>query len=376
MNNPEQERSKSSEGQSSKGSTPPDQGLTEMAREKKGKTRLKATPIQSVGQLSHAIYIGTFKRATLKKTELAAMRKAPVLGQAERGELANLALTDRILGRTRQLMLIGTGLQAPMVTGQIWDIAREVLHRHPAFKAGLFSDILNNLPEAATEEESVELLTSVNFAALTGPDGKKLLNKRESEQCKANAVHCLLLLFRSMRGTSVESIQKLLQTSLWAPAARKQKTEAQKVRVLIITRDSAAASITHSLLEKQVTMHSACEGAARRNLEHATVRVAQLEDQLASHDKELIITQAEVSRLENKLQEAIDSHQVYKAQAEDEFEQMRGRVLRRLNEELSLLDDGLHALQRDPPKVHVMLDHAERAIDGLKREMERLRARN
>ena len=51
---------------------------------------------------------------------------------------------------------------------------------------------------------------------------------------------------------------------------------------------------------------------------------------------------------------------------------MKGQTLRRLNEDSALLEEGLHALQREPPKVGVMIDHAERAIDGLKRAAERI----
>ena len=57
----------------------------------------------------------------------------------------------------------------------------------------------------------------------------------------------------------------------------------------------------------------------------------------------------------------------------NDYEDLRGRVLRRLREDTALLEEGLHALRREPPKVHVMEDHAERAIDALKREMGRIR---
>ena len=61
------------------------------------------------------------------------------------------------------------------------------------------------------------------------------------------------------------------------------------------------------------------------------------------------------------------------AHLRDDYEQLRGRILGRLREEISLLNEGLHALRRVPPKVHVMVDHAERAIDGLKNELKQLR---
>lgn len=55
----------------------------------------------------------------------------------------------------------------------------------------------------------------------------------------------------------------------------------------------------------------------------------------------------------------------------DDYVKLRGRVLHCVKQELSLLEDGLLALRRDPPKVHVMDGHAKRAINGLKCEVQR-----
>ena len=36
------------------------------------------------------------------------------------------------------------------------------------------------------------------------------------------------------------------------------------------------------------------------------------------------------------------------------------------------MEEGLHALRRNPPKIHVMDDHAERVLDGLYMEIKEL----
>ena len=55
-----------------------------------------------------------------------------------------------------------------------------------------------------------------------------------------------------------------------------------------------------------------------------------------------------------------------------DIEQMRTRVLRRLKSDVALLEDGLHALRRPEPKVHVMIDAAERVVDALRKEIRNL----
>ena len=56
----------------------------------------------------------------------------------------------------------------------------------------------------------------------------------------------------------------------------------------------------------------------------------------------------------------------------DDLETMRGTTLRRLTDDVALLREGLHALRRDQPKVHVMVDHAERVIDALTAHIKQL----
>jgi len=56
----------------------------------------------------------------------------------------------------------------------------------------------------------------------------------------------------------------------------------------------------------------------------------------------------------------------------DDLETMRGTTLRRLTDDVALLREGLHALRRDQPKVHIMVDHAERVIDALTAHIKQL----
>lgn len=57
----------------------------------------------------------------------------------------------------------------------------------------------------------------------------------------------------------------------------------------------------------------------------------------------------------------------------DAIERRRTRTLRVLLAQVDLLSEGLLAIKRNPPKVHVMIDHAERALDALRAEIEQLK---
>lgn len=336
--------------------------------------RVKTQPFDSVEQLLRAIYEGTFKRLTLKKEELTAMRKSPELKMSEMEEFLVLtSSTDITLDKTRQSMLLCAGLDAPIITSQIQKFVGEVLRRHPAFRANLLAEGLDNHLGGIAENQLVKKLVSQNYTSLSWPEGLEPMKKKEMEQCKANALYCLLLWFRMTRRTSVESIQYYLQVHLWKPTTRRYKTETEWLRVLISTRNPAAASITSELLERQVLKQIQRADTATMAEERAAARMEELVKELGDVRVRLTASQAEVDRLMKELAQENQERTNERAHLKNDYEQLRGQVLRRLKDELSLLDEGLHALRLETPKVHVMIDHAERAIDGLKREMERLR---
>jgi prefoldin subunit 5 len=127
------------------------------------------------------------------------------------------------------------------------------------------------------------------------------------------------------------------------------------------------------MLERQALDQSQQADAARRAEERAAMRAKNLESELAGVKAVIETANAEVERLTKEIDTIRRAHENEKAHMHNDYDELRGRVLRCLRVELSLLDEGLQALKRTPPKVHVMIDHADRAIEGLKREMERIR---
>jgi hypothetical protein len=55
-----------------------------------------------------------------------------------------------------------------------------------------------------------------------------------------------------------------------------------------------------------------------------------------------------------------------------DIEQFKAVTIRKIEAEIELLEVGLSALRRTPAKIHVMDDHADRAIAGLKKTIELL----
>lgn len=339
------------------------------------KTVAKAPGIESLSQLLREVYAGAFKRTKLKRAELTVIHNSPMLDDIERKKILGLALSeDRTLDRTRRLMLLAVladKFKARSVWSEIQEFSRDVLEGHPAFRT--LKSVLKDLPEARTEDQAIRFLAFQDYASLPWPEKTVPMKKADATKCRANAIYCLLFWFRMTRKTSIESILRLLQEHLWKPAASKYKTDPEKLHVLTNTRDLAAASIACALFEDKALQASRREAAARAVKDREMEKAQKMNEELADTQAKLAASQAEVDQIQK---ERTEENRVYaddRAHLKNDYEQLRGRVLRRLKEESSLIDEGLHALKREPPKVHIMVDHAERVIDGLKREMDRLR---
>jgi hypothetical protein len=324
------------------------------------------------------VYGSRKKRLNPKKAEIAAMRTRANLDAPERDQLLAQAATDRTLDRTCELMLLSMErfAEAPVLKEGVRAFVRAVLRAHPAFQPVSLVDALENPPDGSSDADLVRKLASQAYDAFSWADALPPLRKKEVEQCRANSLYCLLLWLRDTRRIPLERIVHHLQTSLWALSASGRKREPEKLRALVAARDAAALGLACSVLEAEVRDRSQQAEAARRGEERALARTAEIEGTLASVEAELGTARTELQRVAEELSGERAARTDERAHSRDQIEQLRGRVLGRLRAELSLLDEGLHALRRDPPRVHVMLDHAERAIEALRREMERLQGTN
>ena len=340
---------------------------------KSRRARAKPPAIETCADLLRLVYGGK-RRINPKKAEIDAMRAGREPERSEREDLLDLARSDRTLVRTRELILFSLErFDMPRLVAQIQQFVGEALKQHPAFQAKRLDGVLENRTDGPAEAEAVRFLSSQPFGSLPWPEGVAALKKTEAELCRVNALICLLLWFRETRGTSFERILWYLQSSVFAPLAKRHRKELQKLKVLVSSRDRAGIAVAFAIHEMRVQREAQIAASARRAEEQAAKRARVFQDRVTQLEIDLKSARADVAVLSKTLDSTKRDHDNERAYLRDDYEQMRGRVVRRLREEVALLNEGLHALRRDPPKVHVMEDHADRAIDRLKRELERLK---
>ncbi len=258
------------------------------------------------------------------------------------------------------------------------EFARQVLKGHPAFQRPDLVATLTSQHDALRPDKAVECLASQDFLLLTAEakrDRSKAELTKRSKECKENAIRCLLLWLFAQREISLDRTRQLLHEYVWATYAQGQRSPEDQLRALLAAKQAGAhaASIASELLEKQVTQQNYRADAAQRAEARATARVEKLQRELEELQREHTASLERERLLDQELASQKSAHADERALIQDEHERLRGTVLRRLKDELTLMEEGLHALQRDPPRVHVMIDHADRVIDGLRLAIDRLR---
>ena len=347
--------------------TVPESGTTQ------NRARSKPPPIETCADLLRLAYGGK-RRIRPKKAEIDVLRVGHAPEYSEREELLDLAKSDRTLTRTLDLMLFSIERSDVLrLAAQIQEFIGDALQQHPAFQAKRLEGVLKNRTDGPGEEEAVRFLSSQSYESLSWPAGVPSLKTREAEHCRVNASVCLLLWFRETRGTSFDRILWYLRSFVYAPLAKHLSSEVQKIRVLTGSRDRAAVAVAFAVLEMRVLKEAQIAAGALKAQKQAVERAKELQNRVMQLENDLRSARADVTKLCGRLESAKQDHDNERAYLQDDYAQLKGRVVRRLREEVTLLNEGLHALRRNPPKIHVMEDHAERAIDRLKRELDRLK---
>ncbi|MEN8133892.1 MAG: hypothetical protein ABFS45_27790, partial [Pseudomonadota bacterium] len=159
---------------------------------------------------------------------------------------------------------------------------------------------------------------------------------------------------------------------LWQPQALATKDETARLQTLTDIRDMAGVGMACLGFKHQADQQMQIADSAKRAEKSAVERLQSLKSSYEELQRDIEERDRKISKLHEVLQTEKQTHEHTRMHLSDDLEHLRSRLLRRLKAEVSLLDEGLHALRRDPPKIRVMEDHAERALDGLKREIKEL----
>ena len=284
------------------------------ADRKKNVRRAKRPPIRTFTELIHTTYGTKARVKTLQKADTKALLSAPTLNESDRGELLELARTDKTLENTQQLMLLSVRSEAPKIANTLREFAREVLTRHALFQQPAIAGLIAN-PRSMSMDTAVGSLIATDVKLLA-EHNESPLPKNQVNRCRMNGVRCLLLLHWATQGTSVERIQRCLQKHVWGPTTRRYLSERQKLETLVTSRDPSTASVTFTLLEKRLLEQEQQAQTAARAEERAQTRSRQLEQKITQLEDNLRYTTGECEHLRQELHESREAHATKEATLE------------------------------------------------------------
>jgi hypothetical protein len=336
------------------------------------KSKKPRAPLTSMSALIEYGYSRKGQRVTAKAGELKAISGAVVLTEIEEENLRALAAEDQLFAVPRQLLLFARELrETPRIRGVLREFVAAVLESHPIVVMNGLQSMVRNQEGAPSAAEAFRAIATTK-ALQEQPSVEGSLRSGELAALKRNVIGCLAVWVVDTRAISMADLMSALLEGYWEPVSSADPSEAELLRVL-------------TEVDQPLVVGAICREFGRRAADQARLAERSAQTTAAARadlhrvSTELELARANVAALEAELQNARrvlqaerDNALVDASHLRTDAETLRTRVLRRLSDDLKLLGDGLIALSRVPPKVDVMVDHAERVADSLRVEIRKL----
>ena len=349
----------------------------------KSKPKPKPKPkveVETLGQFITYAYGKKGQKLALSSKVERIIAQNPKLTVDEMDRVSSLIKEDVVLAVPRQLLLVARTVQGyPALRGALNDFVRNVMLGHPLFMQRGIAAAVQNLDAAPNPAEALKLLATTEKQLLPA-DVVESMKDAEFEQLRVNAVNCMAVWLAHVKGLSIATTADMLFVALWRPQASVLEHDTSKLRALTQIDELGAIGVACDEYRRQAQDKHAQADAAAREASGLRERVSSVEDELSRARDVIERQEATMSAMEAARIDALaaitSSAETEAAHIRDDLEQMRTRVLRRLKADVDLLELGLEALRRSEPKVHVMMDSAERVTDALRKEVKNLQGSN
>lgn len=331
--------------------------------------------IETLEQFIEYAYGRKGQRVSLKSKVEKAIAQNPRLEDGALSRLLAVAAGDTVLAVPRQLLLVSRDIDGyPALRAALGSFVSTVMLRHAAFADTGVQGALRNLPEAPS---AAEALAKVAAFSPTEQEGKDSLKGVELQTLRRNAAHLFATWLASNRGMNTEDLAALLFQALWAPAARDLADDSARLRALTEIEQPAGVGLACLRFRQQAIETRSSQDQAQHEANDLRVRLADTDAQrlLAEEQRDALTAELQAlrERTAAEIAELRRQHEVERTHLRHDQEQLRGRLLRRLDDGVEMLEVGLTALRNKTPRVEVMMERAEHVVDALRAEMNKLR---
>lgn len=197
-----------------------------------GKKKPPRPNIQNLEQFLVHAYALKGRKIALKPDVKLRMRSLPDLDQAAAQRLLEIAAKDVVLAVPRQILLASREAEdESLLRGAMREYARNAMLTHPIFARPELRAAVNNLPDAPTMPQALEMLAGTRMADL-GALAEARFKKAKLKQLAINATNCMALWFAETRGLTTAALVTLLQGALWSRHSKKLARDVARFRAL------------------------------------------------------------------------------------------------------------------------------------------------
>lgn len=334
--------------------------------------RAKAGDPENLQSFVTLAYAKKGKRIGMKKKVAIAIAQGPPPDDAAWARIQDLARNDVLLAVPKQILLAAIPNKG---TSRAWarllEACLAALRVHPAS-----SELVPMLQSASGGSDKVDGLldqaTAFRFGTIHRPGSTKPLSVSDVAMLRANVTGTVALWMVAVWGVASQTVMRSLHERVWSTESLRASAMTEAWRRILDVRDPSALGLVCDAYVSEADHARRNADAARASEAAAQRRMADLEATLATLNAQLDQERSTNEGLRRAVVQASQDAEAALSHARDDYERLRTRVLRRLIREVELLDEGILAIKREPPKLHVMTEHGDRALSGLREEIKAL----
>ncbi|MBK6655417.1 hypothetical protein [Zoogloea sp.] len=297
------------------------------------------------------------------------------LDEEAMNRLMLLVTDDLQLAVPRQILIASCEVSGlPPVRAALRDFVQALMGQSPLFAKDGLRAAINNLPEAPSMAEALRIVAAYEPAKA---DDKGPLKPKELQTLRRNATNLLVTWFALHRSLNPEELSRLLFESVWEPAAKELVDDTARLRVLTEIEHPAGVGLACQRFHRQAAEARLGQEQARSEASALCQELEALKAQLQQAQAERSTLKAELEALQADSARALSDLKAQRGadrmHLQHDIEQLRGRMVRRLNDSVEMLEVGLKALQNKTPRTEVMLERAEHVVEALRAELGNLR---
>ena len=334
--------------------------------------RAKAEDPENLQSFVTLAYARKGQRIGMKKKVAIAIAQGPPPDDAVWARIQDLARSDVLLAVPKQMLLAALPNKGTSRTwSQVLEACLAALRVHPA-SSELVPLLLSPNGGNDKVDELLDHAAAFRFGTIPRPGSTKPLSASHVALLRANVTGTVGLWMVAVWGVASPTVLRSLHERVWSTESRRASAIIDTWRCILDVRDPSALGLACDAFVSKAD-HARRDADAARSSEAAAVRrMADLEATIARLQAQLDQERSTSEDLRRTATQAARDSEAALSHARDDYERLRTRVLRRLTREVELLDEGMLAIKREPPKLHVMTDHGDRALSGLREEIKAL----